>query len=436
MDQEGRKRHITEMELTAAHSFREATEDFFNRRWSWQFHEMRRVAQDCLSDERGTALEGALIILDVWELHEDEPCGDPDDIVYTDDEGKAWSRRDLMNRFEQMCRMGLGRVMTVPHYASAIFMRVREKRAKDIAMRFFEGSGLSIHNYDYEHGQDLVVIGPKGSGKTYYATAYIVPDDIRLGMNIVGNIELREDPGKNDRGLPYYQEAHNLSEMLVMIGKNRLDEVRTSRLFDEMGVIRKRTKATSISYQTEADILRLERKLWCKTTGVLQRVREVPSDLAEFASVIIQKPSTADKSLVDIIVNNRREFYKGVKGPIQRRPEVEALGLPFFEQDTDGWGLLVVDFNFDELMKYISTELQHRIRDSGVPLSKWQVEKVVEWLESHAKPMEIDDELRTRVFMELKESNGWSYRMTEDHLGLPREHLRRRAHKYGLAGAD
>jgi len=318
---------------------------------------------------------------------------------------------------------------------SEVYMRAIPKRVQSIDYRFYE-DGQSLFTKGHKSGRTIVFIGARGSGKTYTAYSYVAPDCLQNGMYLVGNVPLENDPGVDENGIPLYFYSEKFSDTLRYICERRLEGLYTCRMYDEMGVTRKKVRAASHAYQTEKDIILLERKLWSMTVAVTQLERDIPSELAALTDLTVRKPSSlpAELNYVDMVHKGRTDFYTGTKGPKEREVELNAIGPSLWlALPTYALGMFDVDINYSDLWKYLTKELKIKMTVEGLKkeIDKAQIGLIIEYIDS----MERIDLLPTilergKVYAEIQRDTKYSVRQLADAINRPKSSVHRALTEY------
>ena len=373
--------------------------------------------------------------------------------------GKELNSLGMQREIKKMCLLGLNGVMGAPMQGHGMWMRFVRGEAKDIAGRFYE-DGTSVFTRGYRNGKTIIVHGNRGSGKTTSGYEYIFSDCLRAGMYGVGNVHLypvlddqdEYAPGVSQihplgagptkfghsTGVPLYTYSETLSGTVLRICENRLANRCTVRMFDETQQGQMRTRAASHKYQTQKLIWHIERKLWTITVAILQLETDIPTELRGFADLYVFKPSTEDKSLVDITVKGKTDYYKGLKAPRRRHKEMEEIGLPIPKIDTDVWGVFLVDLNYEELLAFVAEEIRINMHSGNrEPISIQQVKALKAYVEKHLAEELIEDKDRAKVYMELRRNMGYSFKDLEVITGWSKSKLHRWEKKlYGSIGSS
>lgn len=330
-------------------------------------------------------------------------------------------------KFVREARLQFNKLRNDPPIRTGMYMLVSKKPSKDIRRRFYE-DGTSIFTHGYQDGRTIVITGPRGSGKTHVAAYYILPDCIKLGMTVVGNVPMLNE-------VPGYHYSELMTDTMKIICRERLAGRYTCRLYDEVQLSQKVMRVASHSYQTQADIWALERKFGSITVAILQRESQIPKELREFTDLRLHKPSARDKTLMDIYDRGALEYYKGVRGGQKRATEILDSGtmevVP--EMDTHGFGLFNVDFEYADFYDFMTRELGSREWD-GSPISTRQLKLTIEYMErtqkaSDPKAPTLTDEQRALAIKEIRKNTGCTLEEAASKLGWKRGkaqyHIRR-----------
>jgi hypothetical protein len=432
-----------EMEATAANNWRWALEDFLQHPEDWTWRSIERAIQETLSDNLGGdnkgnegELEAALRLIDEWRAAGALPTGGPADgweVKYRSGEKKMVTASGIQREVRIKVRLGLGRIMTEPPYRSAMYMRAHPGYVDDIKWRFSDRGSIFTEGFD--KGKDVVVLGNKGTGKTYFTANYIATDDISEGLRCVGNLAMKNDPGKDERGIPYYTYADTLRDTLIAGCDLRLHDVYVSRLYDESSSSHVRVRAVSTDYQIEKEVTKKTRKLGFKTTWVIQLSTDVPTELQAFADIVVTKPKLSDLSLVDVKINGATRFYKGVRGPAIRHKELKELGLPVLDYETNWWTDFKVGFNMDKLNEYL---VKHIDLKPGADITKQQFKLIKEYLESSQDEEEADltDAERARAYFDMRDRLDISFNELARRVGWTPQRIRRWAKRQNVEAPE
>ena|GEM_PF-4521395 len=445
-----------EADAVGAQRFAQEARDYLNHPEWWSWDEVEWLATCCFPNAK--ALEPTLNRVFDYRRAGARINGGPEDKFTLD--GKTLNSYGMQREIKRRCLLGLNEVMGAPLQGHGMWMRFVRGEAKDIAGRFYE-DGSSIFTRGHRNGKTIIVWGNRGSGKTTTAYEYILSDCLRAGMYGVGNVHLfpkhkGDDPDGefadgfsqlhplgpgptrfgHAEGVPLYTYSETLSGTVLAICINRLANRSTVRMFDETQQGQMRTRAASHKYQTQKLIWHIERKLWCITVAILQLETDIPTELRGFADLYVFKPSTEDKSLVDITTKGRTEYYKGLKAPRLRHREMEEIDLPVPRIDTDVWGVFLVDINYDELLAFVAEEIRINMSAGNrEPISIQQVKALKAYVEKHMAEELIDDKDRAKVYLELRRNLGYSFRDLEDITGWSKSKLQRWDQKlYGSLG--
>ena len=342
------------------------------------------------------------------------------------DDGLKELNDQALRKFVREARLEFNRLRNNPPIRTGMYMLVNPEPSKTISQRFFE-DGTSIFIIRHKDGRTLVITGPRGSGKTHFAVYYIMPDAIKAGLKVIGNI-----PFVND--VPGYRYSERMSETMRFICEERLKGNFTCRLYDEVQLSQKVMRVASHSYQTQADIWALERKFGSMTVAILQRESQIPAELRDFTDLRIHKPSARDKTLAEIFYrrSNKGEFYKGITGGRKRNNELIKMGVisepvevknvsvdlldrllsdEFPDMDTYGLGLFNVDFDYKDYYDWMTKELGNSVRkwDSGLKISEKQLRLTIEYMSDpkYTKDFVMTDDIRAVAIKELMMINGW-----------------------------
>ncbi len=415
-----------EAEATAAHNFARHAMDWLHEPKRWHYHGMREMATFLIRDakEYGDVMD----LIDDWEDAGALPWGSEKDTFDLRDGEDGWvtyTSAALQAEFKRRLWNGLQGLMNNGPKGAEVYMRAIPKRVNSINYRFYE-DGQSLFTKGHKSGRTLVFIGPRGSGKTYTAYSYVAPDCIQNGMYLVGNVPIENDPGVDDNGIPIYFYSEKFSDTLRYICERRLEGLYTCRLYDEMGVTRKKVRAASHAYQTEKDIILLERKLWSMTVAITQLERDIPSELAALTDLVVRKPSAlpAELNYVDLIHKGRTEFYTGTKGPEAREKELNAIAPSLWlNLPTYALGMFDVDINYADLWTYLVKELKIKMSIDGIKtgIDKVQIKLIVEYIDSMER-LELEPTVleRGKVYQEVINETGYSVRELAKAVGRPK----------------
>jgi len=297
---------------------------------------------------------------------------------------------------------------------------------------------MSIFIIGYKDGRTITITGPRGSGKTHLAVYYIMPDAIKAGLKVIGNI-----PFVNK--VPGYRYSEKMSETMRFISEERLRGNYTCRLYDEVQLSQKVMRVASHSYQTQADIWALERKFGSMTVAILQRQSQIPSELRDFTDLRIHKPTSRDKTLCEIYHRSGRkaDLYKGITGGAKRNKQLIKMGVirepmevknvpkellekllseDFPEMDTYGLGLFNVDFEYKDYYDWMTGELGSSKRkfNSGLKISEKQLELTIEYMSdpAHTADFVMNDEIRAYAIKEIMSNMDYKLKKSAELFGF------------------
>lgn len=419
-----------QLEATAAQRFSEEAQDYIEHPEGWGYWSLRRWGTKLIQTPKEH--KALLVLLNQWEDAGVAISGTSRETIKVTvriggkDESKTFNPVKIQRKVSEYLWGGLRDIMNHPPQRSGIYMRAPPKRAKVIDFRFYE-DGTSIFIKGYEKGRTVVVIGPRGSGKTYTVFAYVMPDAFKAGMRAVGNVPLVKDLGTDENGIPYYRYEETMSGTLKAICENWLEGLYTFRPYDEVATSQKRVRAASDTYQTQKDIWVLERKLHSMTVPILQLETDIPTELRGFADLVIRKPSAENARLnqLDLIAKGHTEWYVGTKGPEDRYPELNALGLPVPEIRTFAFGMFKVDVHHRKLWDFLIKKVRLRADKTSQAVEKTQVEAILEYVEEHGEELgKITNLERAYVYREIKNHNQFSWRKMEELTGTPQATIR------------
>lgn len=205
-------------------------------------------------------------------------------------------------------------------------------------------------------GGATVITGVPGSGKTSIASQYLLDDSLKMEnwfttTNMYSPI--REELEKKYD----YQYASKLSKSLEVAlkwdlsGYNDLIKRCNDFIFDEQQVGRDRQKAGTSENISLKHLSLIIRKIGGHQRVIYQQ-NKVPSEIFDFATHWINKPSFTNKGLV----HYRNEIYNfhykihGVKGVEQR----EADGEPFYPFESEHFAPMSVDIFVDKAYTYLA----------------------------------------------------------------------------------
>lgn len=337
---------------------------------------------------------------------------------------------EKLKDFINSARIEYNKLRNHPPMRTGMYMLTKPKRTKKIDLRFYE-DGTSFLNHGYKNGWIVTITGPPGSGKTAFSINYIMPDCVKIGMKVLGNVPLL-----NMDKVPEYYYSERMSDTLRFICEERLKGNFTCRIYDEVQITHKTVRVASHSYQTQSDIWALERKLGSMTVAILQLEAHLPRELRSLSDLHLHKPSADQRNLVDVhLKRSRKDYYSGVKGGLKREKEIEKMGI-FSESpqiDTFGYGLFFVDFNYNDFYSWMVKELSNRKWSEG-PISKHQLELTVEYMSNIDKTVdprtELTDEQRTAAIQEIIRIKKCSVKEAASMFGWGRNKAMYRIKKY------
>lgn len=419
-----------EAEATAAHNFARHAMDWLHEPKRWHYHGMREMATFLIRDNKD--YRDIMDLINDWEAAGALPWGSERDLFEIDEDSGVvtYNSHGLQMEFKARLWNGLQTLMNHGPRGSEIYMRAVPKRVQSINYRFYE-DGQSLFTKGHRAGRTIVFIGARGSGKTYTAFAYAAPDALQNGMYIVGNVPIENDIGADDNGIPLYFYSEKFSDTLRYICERRLEGLYTCRLYDEMGVTRKKVRAASHAYQTEKDIILLERKLWSMTVAITQLERDIPSELAALTDLIVRKPSAlpAELNYVDLIQKGRTDFYTGTVGPEAREKELNAIAPSLWlDLPTYALGMFDVDINYQDLWTYLVKELKIKMTVEGLKtgIDKAQIGLIIEYIDSMERVDLIPTLLeRGKVYAEVQRDTQYSVRQLADAINRPKSSVHR-----------
>lgn len=426
MDEPRESRHDIAVKQLAvhAHNVTNSLEDFLSHRENWDERNMKRMVRLFMPRD----LVGEYIkLINTWLRDGFAPNSGVENKFDTNLEvgkGKIKTNAKLVqDHFEVLLSDGYAKwVGALPGNLQAYAMSPTI-RAKDIDLRF-HSDGTSIFNHNFENSLTRIVLGKKGAGKSSFAANYIMPDDISAGMLAVGNMKLAniKELGENDVGLPYYIYADTLADTLLAVCENGIEGFRTSRVYDEPQTSHARTSATSRKYLTQKNIFLTNRKLGMCDLIMLQRRQDVPSEMRDLVDVTVYKPDAVKKWFVDVTLDGRTEYYTGAKDTPRRCKELEDRGLPVFDYISDWLSVFEVDFEYDDYYVFLRKELGRL--DGRELITRRQFQAIKEFIESMDKTEELTNEVRARVYLEMRDINKLSWKDLADSTGWTVSRLR------------
>lgn len=197
-----------------------------------------------------------------------------------------------------------------------------------------------------EPGQTMIISGPSGSGKTFMAVYDIILPALQMGYHVISNILFRQ-PTKN------YHYVRTLSEYLLKIIELAIDGKRVLAVRDEGTLGRARSKAQSQRNQDLKMLTMIMRKLGAVEITIYQIAGDVPTELREFCTHEIIKPSARhkDQAFINIPVDGLRgRMISGILGEKER----EQYGQPIIIYDTRDIAKLKHDIQVLPLLEYQS----------------------------------------------------------------------------------
>lgn len=420
------------MQATHMHNTVRAIEDFLGHPENWDDISMKRMARTCLPHKIvGTWVK----LINKWYRCGFDPRKGAEDKFKTEISpggGMIETNSQIIKeKFEEMCSVGFAEwVGGLPGHLQT-YAKAPPLRVKPIGLRFYS-DGTSIFNHNFKDSTTRLVLGQKGSGKTSFTANYMMPDDIQAGMLCVGNMKMRNmsEIGKNEVGLSKYVYADTLSETLIPVCKNGIEGIHTSRIYDEPHQSQARTTATSKKYLTQKNIYLTNRKLGMCDTGILQRRKDVPSELKDLCDIEVLKADVLHKGWVDVTIGNSTEYYVGALDTRQRTEELEQMGLPVFDYVSEWLSWFIVDFEYDQFFLFLRRELG-RI-DTDELVSKRQFRAILEFLESLEIESEVTEDQIARVAFDRHKALNISIREVARRMGWTHTKMLNRWKKLGL----
>lgn len=210
-------------------------------------------------------------------------------------------------------------------------------------------------------GQTMIITGPPRSGKTYMAVQDVIAPGLQQGYHIVSNIMLLER-------IANYHYVRTLSDALLAILDILLADPKARIMFvrDEGAIGRKRSKAQSQRNQDQAMLTMILGKLGVIEIVIYQIAGDVPTELKEFCTHRLVKPSPRRK--------DRALIVSPIEGlhltPVQGIPNDEGrreLGQPVLLYDTRDIAKLKHDLAVMPLLEYQEVTAFRKLTDGGQP---------------------------------------------------------------------
>jgi hypothetical protein len=306
---------------------------------------------------------------------------------YEDDGTYLWESYEFMRKFKRFVISQKINMREKEPNLSGIGLSQFSIQAKRWADWFFTDNLCIL---GMKAGRSGIIWGIPDSGKTDFCVHKIILPALKKGLKVISNIKINDCKYKN------YLSSSLMSNTLIATCENAIAGCEangkpnlTIKVFDDPVI--KRLKAQAI-YKKNIELKQLThifRKFGGFEWLLPQRIQDTPSEIIEFMSHSIHKPSVERPDWVNINIVSKGATIRnlklyGVKGLEQRR----ELGMECLEFKTHQISDMITDIPLIPTLNYM-LELTE-----GKPFSEVeQYEAIINYIKRHkGKAVNLDDE--------------------------------------------